>query len=112
MAVVYAFDGKAGSRRFIQISQLLVAALCIAAPSAEVLAKGPDLPFVLAQGRITKEQATENALKTLPGKVTDFTIERKRGREVYVVEIVSDKDGSENDVLVDMTTGVVIGIDK
>ena len=49
--------------------------------------------------RITKEQASENALKVLPGKVTDVTQERKRGKTVWVIEIVADKDGSENDVL-------------
>lgn len=79
---------------------------------AESAPKGQDVPFMLAQGKITQEQATAAALKVVPGKVTDFTVERKRGKQVYVVEIVSDKDGSENDVLVDMNTGAVIGIDK
>lgn len=112
MAVVYNLKGNAEPQRCIHISRLPVAALCIAITCTGALAAGPEAPFLLAQGRVTKEQATETALKTLPGKVTDFTIERKRGKEVYVIEIVADKDGSENDVLVDMTTGVVIGIDK
>jgi uncharacterized membrane protein YkoI len=68
-----------------------------------VIAAGPSPPT------ITKEQATEIALKALPGKVTDITIERKRGQDVYVVEIVADKDGTETDVLVDPHSGKVLG---
>ena len=112
MASRYGFDVGAGFRRALGASGYLAVALCMTTAHAEVLSKGPDAPFMLAQGRVTQEQATASALKALPGKVTDFTVERKRGKEVYVVEIVADKDGSENDVLVDMTTGVVIGIDK
>jgi uncharacterized membrane protein YkoI len=63
----------------------------------------------LPRSTITKEQATEIALKALPGKVTDITIERKRGQDVYVVEIVADKDGTETDVLVDPHSGKVLG---
>ena len=112
MAVGYGFGVRAWSRRIIGVSGCVAVALYMTAARADVLTKGADAPFLLAQGKITKEQATANALKVLPGKVTDFTIERKRGKEVYVVEIVADKDGSENDVLIDMTTGAVIGIDK
>jgi uncharacterized membrane protein YkoI len=48
----------------------------------------------------------------LPGKVTDVTVERKHGRDLYVVEIVADKDGAETDVLVDMQSGKVLEIDR
>ena len=58
--------------------------------------------------KITKEQATKVALEQVPGKVTDVTIERKRGKNVYVVEIQSPDQG-EKDVLVDMESGKVIG---
>ena len=61
--------------------------------------------------KISKEQATQAALQTLPGRVTDVTIEKKRGKTVYVIEIVADKDGAETDVLVDMTSGAVLGMD-
>jgi uncharacterized membrane protein YkoI len=63
-------------------------------------------------GKISKDQATQVALAALPGKVTDATIERKRGKNVWVIEIVSDKDGGETDVLVDMDSGKVIGFDR
>lgn len=108
----YGFGVMAWSRRIIGMSGYLAVALCMTAARADILTRTADAPFLLAQGKITQQQATANALKVLPGKVTDFTVERKRGKEVYVVEIVSDKDGSENDVLIDMTTGAVIGIDK
>lgn len=62
--------------------------------------------------KISKEQAAQSALQVLPGKVTDVTVERKRGKNLYVVEIVADKDGEETDVLVDMDSGKVLGIDR
>ena len=48
----------------------------------------------------------------MPGKVTDTGIEKKRGKNVWVIEIVADKDGAEIDVLVDPDSGKVIGIDR
>jgi uncharacterized membrane protein YkoI len=59
--------------------------------------------------KITQEQASEVALKVVPGKVTDITIEKKRGRNVYVVEIIAEKGGVETDVLVDIESGRVLG---
>ena len=64
-----------------------------------------------ASGKISQQQATQAALQALPGKVTDVTIEKKRGKNVYVIEIVADKDGEETDVLVDMTSGAVLGVE-
>jgi uncharacterized membrane protein YkoI len=61
---------------------------------------------------LTRGEAMQVALKTLPGKVTDITVERKRGKQVYVIEVVADNGGGENDVLVDMQTGQVLGVDK
>lgn len=62
--------------------------------------------------RITRGEAMQAALKSLPGKVAEIKVERKRGKQVYVIEIAADKDGSENDVFVDMQTGEVLGIEK
>lgn len=59
--------------------------------------------------KITSEQASEIALKLVPGRVTSVVIERKRGRHVYVVEIVTG--GGEKDVFVDIETGRVVGTD-
>ena len=64
-----------------------------------------------SSGKISKEVATKNALAALPGSVTDVTVEKKRGKNVWVIEIVAEKDGAETDVLVDMDSGKVIGMD-
>jgi uncharacterized membrane protein YkoI len=62
--------------------------------------------------KITMDQASQIALQEVPGKVTDVTIEKKRGRNVYVVEIVAEKDSAEVDVLVDLESGKVIGTER
>ena len=59
--------------------------------------------------KISTEQASEIALKLVPGRVTSVVIERKRGRNVYVVEI--QINGGEKDVFVDIETGRVVGTD-
>jgi hypothetical protein len=58
--------------------------------------------------KITPEQATEAALKAMPGRMTSVVIERKRGRHVYVVEIMTSNLG-EKDVLVDIESGEIVG---
>jgi len=58
--------------------------------------------------KISPEQASKIALEKIPGNVTDVTIERKRGKEVYVVEIQTPDEG-EKDVLVDIKTGRIVG---
>jgi uncharacterized membrane protein YkoI len=60
--------------------------------------------------KISEEQATKIALERIPGKVTDVKIERKRGKNVYVVEIQTP-DRGEVDVFVDIQTGRIIGTD-
>jgi uncharacterized membrane protein YkoI len=63
-----------------------------------------------AVAKITAEAATSIALKALPGKATAVTIETKRGKKVYVVEIMTE-ELVEKDVFVDMVSGKVLGID-
>jgi uncharacterized membrane protein YkoI len=65
-----------------------------------------------AEGKISKEQASQNALQAVPGKVTDLSVERKGGKNIYVVEIIAEKDGGETDVLVDMDSGKVLGVER
>jgi uncharacterized membrane protein YkoI len=60
--------------------------------------------------KISEEQATKIALERIPGKVTDVKIERKRGKDVYVVEIQTP-DGGEKDVFVDIVSGQIVGTD-
>ncbi|MBR0829711.1 PepSY domain-containing protein [Bradyrhizobium manausense] len=60
-----------------------------------------------AATKITAEEAKKIALQRVSGKVTDVTIERKKGKNVYVVEIQTGS--SEVDVLVDTETGKILG---
>ncbi|WP_114972315.1 PepSY domain-containing protein [Rhodoferax ferrireducens] len=60
--------------------------------------------------KISEEQAKAIALKKMPGKVTDVAIEKKRGKTVYVVEVMTESQG-EKDVFIDMQSGAVVGTD-
>jgi hypothetical protein len=61
--------------------------------------------------KINGNQASEIALKVIPGKANSVAIERKRGHNVYVVEILAKENGVEKDVFVDIETGEVVGTD-
>ena len=63
-----------------------------------------------AKPKIDEARASEIALKKVPGEVTGVSIEKKRGKDVYVVEIMA-KTGKETDVFVDMNNGKVLGTD-
>ncbi len=58
--------------------------------------------------KISEEQAKAAASKLVAGRVTSVVIEKKKGKNVYVVEIRTP-DGAEKDVLVDIETGQVLG---
>jgi hypothetical protein len=60
--------------------------------------------------KISAAEATKIALKLIPGRATSVTVERKKGKNVYVVEIQTAKDG-EKDVFVDIESGKVVGTD-
>jgi uncharacterized membrane protein YkoI len=62
--------------------------------------------------RISGAQATETALKRVPGEATAVTIERRGRRYVYAVEIIAAKDGMEWDVFIDIETGEVVGTES
>lgn len=59
---------------------------------------------------ITEVEAKAIALKEVPGSVTAVEIETKLGKQVYVVEVDADS-GVETDVIIDMSTGEVLGIE-
>jgi uncharacterized membrane protein YkoI len=63
-----------------------------------------------ADVKITEEQAKEIALKALPGKVNKVELEKKEGKKVYVVEVITDKE-EKKDVWVDPVSGKVLGVD-
>ncbi|MBS3081152.1 PepSY domain-containing protein [Candidatus Pacearchaeota archaeon] len=63
----------------------------------------------LLKTKITEEQAKEIALKEVNGRVTDISIEKKFSKTAYVVEI---NNGDETDVIIDLNTGEVLGIER
>ena len=59
--------------------------------------------------KISAAEATKIALERMPGKATDVKIERKLGKNVYVVEIQTSR--GEKDVFVDIESGKIVGTD-
>ena len=59
--------------------------------------------------KISAAEATKIALERMPGKATDVKIERKLGKNVYVVEIQTSR--GEKDVFVDLESGKIVGTD-
>ena len=68
------------------------------------------LPYTPPVAKVTTDQAQAIALRTVPGRVTSVKIERKRGKNVFTVEILSPERG-ERDVFVDIESGEVVGTD-
>jgi Peptidase propeptide and YPEB domain len=68
------------------------------------------LKYTPPVAKISGDQATKLALARIPGKATNLTIERKKGKNVYVVEIQTPNEG-EKDVFVDIESGEIVGTD-
>ncbi len=66
----------------------------------------------MAIAKISDEKLKDIAVAVVPGTAINVAIEKKLGANRYVVEILSDKDGAEIDVIIDMTTHKVIAIDQ
>jgi uncharacterized membrane protein YkoI len=83
-------------------------------PAADVSSVGKlrdkPLKYTPPVAKVSGDQATKIALELVPGKATSVKIERKKGKNVYVVEIQTPKDG-EKDVFVDIETGKIVGTD-
>ncbi len=60
--------------------------------------------------KINEEQAKAAALRAVPGHVTSIVIEKKGGKQVYVVEI-APRGGGEKDVHIDLDTGQVLRVE-
>ena len=83
-------------------------ALALAALLSPMVAVAQTAPQPASAPKISTEQAKTAALKVVPGRVTSVVIEKKQGKNVYVVEIVP-RGGGEEDVFVDIETGQVLG---
>ena len=73
-------------------------------------AKSVEEPIQELKKDITEQEAIAIALREVKGKVTDVAIEKKFGRAAYVIEIDAD-NGPETDVIIDIETGEVLGIE-
>ena len=60
--------------------------------------------------KVSEEQAIEIALRAIPGTFTE--IEAARVNDVYVYEVEIQSEGQETDVLVNMMTGKIEGIER
>ena len=78
--------------------------------SASISAAAKEEPREEIQTDVTEQQAKEIALKRVPGRVTDIEIEKKFGKPTWVVEIDAD-NGPETDVIIDISTGNVLGVE-
>jgi uncharacterized membrane protein YkoI len=67
------------------------------------------LKYTPPVAKVSGAQATKIALELMPGKATSVKIERKRGKNVYVVEIQTPQ--GEKDVFVDIESGQIVGTD-
>ena len=97
-------------RWLARIGAATVSSALLIGSAGPVLAAGETVGTMPAGAKISEEQAKEIALKVLPGKVTGVTLETKKGKPVYAVEIMSKTKG-EKDVFIDIVSGKVLGID-
>ena len=103
-------DRHTSRRLGARVGVALCGALAISAGSLVLAGTAFAQDKPAATAKITEDQAKEIALKAMPGKVTGVAIEKKKGKTVYVVEIMTEKKG-EIDVFVDIASGKVIGTD-
>ena len=90
--------------------------LPLLSPGLALADEGQDEPVAgsaaIYHANISEQQAEQAALKAVPGEVTDATVEKRRGKMMYVIEVVAQRDGVETDVLVDMDSGTVLGVER
>lgn len=101
-----------GFRWVPDIFILMLALLLPMGSNAKDPDDGPVAQAILPNGaKISEQQAKQIAVKAVPGEITDATIEKKLGKMVWVIEIVAQNGGAETDVLVDMESGRVLGME-
>lgn len=83
-------------------------AVQLAVLSCSTIAFAQTTPQPAPSPKINSDQAKAAALKVVSGRVTSVVIEKKQGKNVYVVEIMT-RSGGEKDVFVDPETGQVLG---
>lgn len=61
---------------------------------------------------ISQDDAKLIALRAVPGKALNVAVEKQKGINRYVVEVMPVAGGKELDVIIDMASGKVMGIEK
>lgn len=83
-------------------------AIAFATTAAFAAGEAPAAPSVThAAAAITKEQATEMALKAHPGKVTKAYEDTHKGKKTWEVKITGD-DGKKWEVYYEIATGALV----
>jgi uncharacterized membrane protein YkoI len=96
-------------KQTIHAGLLVMLLLAPAVAPAQTQQPSPGTERAAPAAKITEEQAKKVALERIPGEVTEVKIERKKGRNVYVVEIQTPQ--GEKDVFVDIVSGQIVGTD-
>jgi uncharacterized membrane protein YkoI len=99
-------------------SPLLALAICLTTASAleSALAepdemRSPGSSMSEQQRKISDDEAKAIAVAAVPGDAVGVQIEKKLGKQSIVVEVISAQDSGEVDVIIDMVTGEVRGIE-
>ena len=82
-------------------------AVAFATTAAFAAGEAPATPPVTQAAAITKEQATEMALKAHPGKVTKAYEDTHKGKKTWEVRISGD-DGKKWEVYYEIATGALV----
>jgi len=102
--------------RHEQLLRICILALALLLPmvslASELRSESVTHAALPVGAKVSEEQAKQAALEKIPGEVTDATIEKKLGKMVWVIEIVAQNGGAEIDVLVDLVSGKVLGVER
>lgn len=83
-------------------------AIAFATTAAFAAGEAPAAPPVTqAAAAITKEQATEMALKAHPGKVTKVYEDTHKGKKTWEIKIAGD-DGKKWEIYYEIATGALV----
>ena len=93
------------------LAAALAAALSLQGAPAQA-AEGAQTAAPLTADIISEDRAKLIAEQHVPGKAVDVAIEKKRGADRYVVEVRPAGGGAELDVIINMRTGKVLGVEK
>jgi len=88
-----------------------VLALVAALTFSHAFAAAPSQDALMAQAKITKDQATQTALAQVPhGVVKDAELEREHGKLIWSFDLAQSGKSGVTEVQVDAITGKVVSL--